>query len=90
MGVAKLLGGAAWAGATSLTCLANPALSWQDHLVAPHLCKCQALQSHFHQLRKFLFLSILLIHAPDKLSSLKKYVQAHDFVEIFSSLKAQG
>lgn len=69
---AKLLGGAAWAGGTSTTCLANPALNWQDHLVALLLCKCQALQSHFHQLRKLLFLSILLIHAPDKLSSLKK------------------
>lgn len=69
---AKLLGEAAWAGGTSPTCLVNPALNWQDHSVAPLLCKCQALQSHFHQLRKLLFLSVLLIHAPDKLSALKK------------------
>lgn len=87
---AKLLGGAAWAGGTSPTCLANPALNWQDHLVAPPLFKLQALQSHFHQLRKLLFLSVLLIHAPDKISGLKKNVQAHGFVETFSSLKPQG
>lgn len=73
---AKLLGRAAWAGRTSPACLVYPALNCQDHLVSPPLCKCQALQSHFHQLRKLLFLSVLLIHAHYKLSGLKKNVQA--------------
>lgn len=49
-----------------------PALNWQDHLVALPLDKYQALQSHFHQLRKLLFSSIQPIHAPDKLSGLKQ------------------
>lgn len=59
-------------GQEELALPAWPILNWQDHLVTLLLCKCQALQSHFHQLRKLLFLSVLLIHAPDKLSSLKK------------------